>query len=250
MVDNTTVEAVFYGTGTLCISTQAGCHIGCPFCLSGTRGLFRNLTCDEMILQLAAAKGKGFDIKRVTLSGIGEPLYNLENVLPFIEHCQKHNFPASLTTTGGPLKNFEKILQFPHNGLMISLHAGTAATHRKLIPGGPSFEELWQILTKALKNISRRKRRKIGINYLLLEGINDSTVELDKLSALLQPFSDLTLHLLCCNTAPTHFFRSPSPSRFEAVYHYLRTMLPNVRRSNRWRQQEYGGCGTLLVYPD
>lgn len=247
MGDRSSVEAVYYGTGQLCISTQVGCRVGCPFCLSGAKGFFRNLSHDEMQSQLIAAKDKDLVVQGITLSGIGEPLHNLENVLPFMDDCHRQRMPVSLTTTGSPLENLKKVLLSSHNGVMVSLHAGTPQTHRQLIPGGPSYDDLWESLSQCLHPMSRRKRRKVGINYLLVEGTNDSNRELDRLLALIKPFPELTLHLLTCNPGPCHAFRSPPPSRFNAVYDYLRRAIPNVRRSNHWRRQSQGGCGTLLA---
>lgn len=247
MPDHCTVESVYYGSGTLCISSQVGCNVRCPFCLSGTKGLFRDLTCDELKLQLFNARDKGLAIKRVTLSGIGEPLHNWKNVLAFMEFCDHEKTPLSLTTIGAPLKNLDQLFQLPHNGLMLSLHAGTVGTHRKMVPGGPPFEGLWDVLRYHYNNMSRRKRKKIGINYLLIQRVNDSIDELERLLMLLKPFPELTLHLLGCNSNSGSSLVSPGTSGFDAAYTFLRSGFSNVRRNNRWRRQKNGGCGTLLA---
>jgi len=247
--DHCTVEAVYYGSGTLCISSQVGCKVRCPFCLSGREGFFRNLSCDELILQVHSAWEKGLIVNRVTLSGVGEPLHNWKNILLFLTFCRQKQIPVSLTTIGSPLKNLDELFKIPHNGLMLSIHAGTAVTHRKLVPAGPSFEGLWDVVANNLDNMSQRKRRKIGINYLLIQGINDSTSELENLLARVRPYPELTLHLLGCNSTPSSSFFSPAENDFTATYGYLRAAFPNVRRNNRWRRQREGGCGTLLSWP-
>ena len=247
LADGLAVEAVWYGSGTLCVSCQAGCAVGCLFCASGSRGLRRHLTEQEMAAQLVAARRRGLALCRVTLSGIGEPLHNPLAVGAFMAACRQQGLPVSLTTIGGPLPRLAEFLALPHNGLMLSLHAGTAATHRRLVPGGPDFEELWALLGELLPRLSRRRRRKVGINYLLLAGVNDTPVELAALVDRLRPFPEFTIHLLTCNPVDGSPFASPSPAAVDAVHQLLAGRGIDVRRSNRWRQQAAGGCGTLFV---
>jgi 23S rRNA (adenine2503-C2)-methyltransferase len=247
LADGLIVEAVWYGSGTLCISSQAGCAVGCPFCASGTRGLVRNLVLEEMLQQLAAARRRGLEPQRVTVSGIGEPLHNPQPVRDLMEDCRRQGMPVSVTTTGGPLGRLAEFLAMPHNGVMLSLHAGTAATHRRLVPRGPDFEALWRLLGELLSTLPRRRRRKLGINYLLLAGANDDPLELEALAKRLQPFPDLTLHLLTCNPVPGSSLQSPPPAAVDAAHAFLAARGLNARRANHWRRQASGGCGTLYV---
>jgi len=247
LADGLAVEAVWYGSGTLCISSQVGCAIRCPFCASGSGGLRRNLSPEEMSLQLEAARRLGIVPRRVTISGIGEPLHNPEAVIDFVDNCGQLGLPVSLTTTGSPLPMLREFLRLPHNGLMLSLHAGTAAMHRSLVPGGPDLDALWSLLDESLPTLSRRRRRKVGVNYLLLLGCNDTPAELSALASRLRRHPDLTLHLLTCNPVPGSRFLSPPPPRIDSVYRQMECEGINVRRSNRWRNAGEGGCGTLLA---
>ena len=246
--DGLQVEAVWYPSGTLCLSTQAGCALGCPFCASGQKGLVRNLSFPELCLQVAVARRREVPIRRLTLSGIGEPLHNLPVVRELFRWAADEKMPVSLTTTGTPLKSLTELLAWPHNGIMLSLHAGCAATHRRLIPHGPDWESLWELLGLRWSSLSRRRRRKVGINYLLLRGENDSDAELEQLKTRLRPFPELTVHLLCCNSVPDSPFCSPSEAVFCHFQSSLQQVGINVRRSNRWRQQADGGCGTLFLH--
>lgn len=248
LADGLAVEAVFYGSGTLCISSQAGCAVGCPFCASGRKGLQRSLSADELLAQLEAARQRGHRPLRVTLSGIGEPLHNAEAVEAFVETCRRERLPVSLTTTAAPLERLERFLHLPHNGLMLSLHAGSSATHRRLVPRGPDFEALWSLLDRALPTLPRRRRRKVGVNYLLLQGVNDSVQELETLAARLAPHPELTLHLLSCNPVPGSPFCSPAPSELSRLHALCRQQGLNARRPNRWRVRSEGGCGTLVAH--
>lgn len=246
LADGLAVEAVWYGSGTLCISSQAGCAVGCPFCASGRGGWRRNLSAEELFLQLEAAKSRGLQVQRVTVSGIGEPLHNSLAVAAFIDHCRRQSLPVSLTTTGSPLPVLRGFLSLPHNGIMLSLHAGTAATHRRLIPRGPDLDALWRLLEDEWPGLSRRKRRKIGINYLLLAGHNDCSDELSALVGRLRRLPEVTVHLLVCNPVAGSLFFSPSEAVVDAAHGFFSAQGLNIRRPNRWRTSAKGGCGTLL----
>ncbi len=250
LADGARVEAVYYGSGTLCLSSQVGCIVGCPFCASGRDGLFRNLTAGELQEQLEAARRRGHRPLRCTLSGVGDPLHNPGALLPFLEHCRRQKLPLSLTTTGSPTERLAEVLHLPHNGLMVSLHAGTAATHRKLLPNGPDYEKLFRLLAREWPRLSRTRRRKLGFNYLLLEGVNDGMVELEPLAGRLKVFPEVTLHLLFCNPVAGSVFRSPPADRFAAVHAYFSQQGCNVRRANTWRRRLEGGCGTLVAGRD
>ncbi len=243
------VEAVWYGSGTLCLSSQAGCAVGCPFCASGARGLRRNLSPSELEAQLEWALARGFEPRRLTLSGVGEPLHNAPAVLSFLDRCRSLNLPLSLTTTGGPLARLEEFVALPHNGLVLSLHAGRGDTHRRLVPRGPALEELWDCFAAGLGRLSRRRRRKMGVNYLLLAGVNDSEAELEAFARRLEPHPEITVHLLVCNPVPGSPYGSPPLERVAEVAARWRSRGLNVRLANRWRRQARGGCGTLLADP-
>lgn len=245
--DGFTVEAVYYGTGTLCISSQVGCAMGCPFCASGSRGLVRNLAVAELWNQVAQARREELEPARVTVSGIGEPLHNRGAVRTFLLEARTAGIPVSLTTTGQPLGGLAEFLGLPHRGLVVSLHGGTAAVHRRLIPRGPDFEGLWKVLEAAWPRLGRRGRRRVGINYLLAPGLNDDPAELDALAARLRPFPEVTVHLLVPNPVPESPLVRPTDAALSAAWERLRARGISVRRANRWRRRARGGCGTLAV---
>lgn len=246
LADGLVVEAVYYGSGTLCISSQAGCAVGCPFCASGSRGLLRNLTVDELEAQLLSARQKGFEPARLTISGIGEPLHNWLVIKAFLDRCRERQLPVSVTTTGTPLERLAELLATEHNGVMLSLHAADSFTHRRLVPHGPDLAALDALFDKTLPTLSRRRRRKLGINYLLLAGINDSDEALTALLAQMQRRPDVTVHLLACNPVADSPFRT-DPQRIDAWHAVLTAKGIAVRRPNRWRNAAEGGCGTLFV---
>ncbi len=245
--DGLHIEAVWYASGTLCLSTQAGCAMGCPFCASGRIGWQRNLTLAELHEQVAMCRLQGIEPQRLTLSGIGEPLQNFSVVSEFITYCQEQNLDVSLTTTGAPLSALERLFSSHQVAVMFSLHAGSESVYRDLLPAGPGLKQLRERLLGIWPGLSRRQRRRMGINYLLLEGINDHDQELASLCEWLSPFPEMTLHLLHCNAVDGSEFTSPGSERCDGVYGQLREQGLNVRRANRWRRQSQGGCGTLVL---
>src|SRR4029077_14308370 len=86
--DGARVECVAYRGDTLCVSTQVGCAVRCPFCASGAHGLARGLTLAEVIGQVEAVRAQGCALQCVTLSGVGEPLHNHAVALGFMEWCR------------------------------------------------------------------------------------------------------------------------------------------------------------------
>lgn len=244
--DGLVIEAVYYGSGTLCLSSQAGCALACPFCASGSQGLKRQLTVAEMQLQIQKLQHSGFEPERLTISGIGEPLQNWENVRNFIIDCQEEGLPVSVTTTGVASQHLEELIHLAANGVMISLHASRTKIHSQLIPNGPKFEHLCAKIGQLYPLFSRRQRRKIGINYLLLRGVNDSDADLLSLQKLMQGWQDFTLHLLSHNPITGADFYS-DPHTLDYWHDALRKKGISVRRPNRWRNQADGGCGTLFL---
>ena len=113
-----------------CASSQVGCAVRCPFCASGANGLGRSLTLAEMIEQVEAVQALGHTLARVTVSGVGEPLHNHHVVQEFVRACHARGLAPSLTTSGGPLPRLREWLHAPHNGLTISIHAGSETDAR------------------------------------------------------------------------------------------------------------------------
>lgn len=244
--DGSVIEAVYYDSGTLCVSSQAGCALACPFCASGSQGLKRQLSAVEMHLQLQSLRQSGREPRRLTISGIGEPLHNWENVRSFMTDCRKQGLGVSVTTTGVATLHLEELIKLSGNGVMISLHAARPEIHRQLIPNGPDFRLLCAEIERIYPLLSRRQRRKVGINYLLFSGVNDQEDDLFALQELMQRWQDFTLHLLRYNPVAGMDFQS-NPDTMDQWHDYLQKKGVSVRRPNRWRSSADGGCGTLYL---
>jgi 23S rRNA (adenine2503-C2)-methyltransferase len=244
--DGASVEAVHYRGDSLCISSQVGCAVGCTFCASGAFGLARPLTAEELWQQLELVRARGLSVARVTVSGVGEPLHNQRAVAEFVLRCRRAQIAPSLTTSGGPIARLVEWFSLPHNGLTLSVHAGTERTRARLVPRGPSLAELCACLSAELPKQSRSRRKKLALAYLLVSEENDSDDELD---AFVQAFAGfgLSVHLYAFNPVPTNAHRGVSRARYEAVYERLRGHGLKVRMSSQARVEENGGCGTLVA---
>jgi 23S rRNA (adenine2503-C2)-methyltransferase len=245
--DGSRVEAVLYREDTLCVSSQVGCAVGCPFCASGAFGLSRPLAFEELRDQVLAVRGAGHAVRRATVSGVGEPLHAASSVEGFIAWCRGEKIKPSLTTSGGPTRHLRRFLEeVPHNGLTISVHAGTEETRARLVPKAPSLSQLFAAIAESLPSMSNNRRKKTALAYLLLAGDNDGDTEVDAFADRTEPL-DLPIHLFAFNPIPTSDRKPTSRGRYEAVYGRLIARGLRVRMSSQARVEANGGCGTLVA---
>jgi 23S rRNA (adenine2503-C2)-methyltransferase len=245
--DGAEVEAVVYRGDTACLSTQVGCGVRCPFCASGANGLSRSLSADEMMDVLALLEAQSHAIARVTLSGSGEPMHASEACAEVVRRCHARRTPASITTSGGAkLGAWLADDAPPHNGITISVHAGTEAVRRHMVPGGPPLEGLFALLAERVPKLPRKRRKKIALAYLVIEGANDSDDELDAFAARASSIGT-AVHLYAHNAVPTSTLRGVGRQRYEAIYARLVASGLVVRMSSQARLEANGGCGTLVA---
>ncbi len=193
LFDGECVESVFmrYEHGnTICISTQAGCRMGCRFCASTIAGFSRHLTPSEMLGQvIAAGKDTGERISNIVMMGIGEPLDNFDNVIKFLSlvNCEdglnigyRH---ISLSTCGIVPKILELSEKKLPITLSISLHATSQSERENLMPIAKkySIDELLLACRKYLDGGGKR----ISFEYTMIEGKNDSKEDAQRLAKLL-----------------------------------------------------------------
>jgi 23S rRNA (adenine2503-C2)-methyltransferase len=244
--DGARVECVLYRGDTLCVSSQVGCAVACPFCASGAQGLARPLSLDELEGQVDAVRALGHDVRRVTVSGVGEPLHNHASVAAFLEVCRSQRIGMSLTTSGGPVARLAEWLHAPHNGLTLSVHAGSEAMRARMVPKGPSLEAVFELLAREVPRMTNRRKRKTALAYLVCGGLNDVAEELAGFAARARPL-DLPVHLYAYNEVSNSTFRRVSRADYEACYQQLTAAGLRVRMSSQARLEENGGCGRLLA---
>lgn len=191
--DGNCVETVWmeYHHGpSLCISTQVGCRMGCRFCASTLGGLVRSLTPGEMLGEVYEAQRQmGRPISSLVLMGIGEPLDNLQNVLDFLTILSSPEGQGlslrhvSLSTCGlvpGIRRLMEKKLGLT---LSVSLHAADDETRGAIMPVNSRYP-IGELMA-ACKEYFKVTGRRVSYEYALIDGVNDSVDEAEKLAGLL-----------------------------------------------------------------
>lgn len=245
--DGAEVEMVVYRGDTLCVSSQVGCAVRCPFCASGANGLGRHLSAGELRAQVDLAETLGFSLRRLTVSGVGEPLHNAENVRAFVTAQHAARVPASLTTSGGTTERLRDALAvWPHNGLTISIHAGTENTRSRLVPHAPGLDAIFGLLRETVPTLSGHRRKKLALAYLLVAGENDDEREVTTFAERAAGLG-LAIHLYAYNPVPTSGARRSDDAVYRARYDDLRRAGLVVRMSSRARVEANGGCGTLVA---
>ncbi|MCS7262740.1 MAG: radical SAM protein [Aquificaceae bacterium] len=242
--DHSRVEAVFYRGDTLCLSTQVGCALGCPFCISGADGLRRNLSAEEILGQYELLRS-ALPVRRIAFAGIGEPLMNWEQVETAFWHFKKSGLGVSFYTTGYPTSKLRRLLQLPHRGVTISLHAVSEKKRKALLPHAGRLQDLLQALRETLKELPKRKRKRISLAYLLLKGVNDGEQDLRAFGELVRELG-LSATLLRYNpTVKT--YQDVEEEEYEKAFLLLRSYGIRVTLSTRFRKDSLGGCGTLTI---
>ncbi len=188
------VRMAYKRGGSLCISTQCGCRMGCTFCASTLTGLCRNLTVSEMLSEvyLAAsdAEKSGEKIASLVLMGIGEPLDNFDNVIDFLTILtseQGFNLGMrhiSLSTCGLVDKIYELAKLKLQLTLSVSLHAPNDEIRRRTMPIARRYPI--DELIKACKDYFNATGRRISFEYALIDGVNDQPEHAMELIKLLK----------------------------------------------------------------
>ncbi len=176
---------------SICISTQAGCKMGCTFCATGQGGWFRDLAPSEMLAQIQAAqKDSGNRVSNIVLMGMGEPLDNYENVLRFLELVSSDegmNIGArhiSLSTCGLVDKIYDLADRKLQVTLSVSLHAPNDQIRSRTMP----VNRKWNVeaLLKACRYYAETTHRRISFEYAMIQGVNDTDACAQELSRRLK----------------------------------------------------------------
>ncbi len=198
------VESVFIpedDRGTLCISSQAGCAMGCLFCSTGKQGFNRNLTTSEIVGQLWQAerelrRDRGITdpndrvISNVVLMGMGEPLQNLENVIRALKiFLDDDGYGLSrrrvTVSTSGLVRQMDKLAEAAPVALAVSLHAADDALRDKLMPVNRKHP-IADLMAACRRYLKVAPRDFITFEYVVLGGVNDSLRDADALVNLVR----------------------------------------------------------------
>lgn len=203
MDDGQMVETVFIPEdtrGTLCISSQIGCTLTCKFCHTGTQPLVRNLGAHELLQQImhardvldewpsGGAKEGGRDFTNIVLMGMGEPLYNYQNVAKAMKICMDGEGLAiskrKITlSTSGVVPMIVKCGEELNVNLAISLHAANDELRTNIMPINKKYPLVE--LMKACRDYPLDAKRRITFEYVMLKDINDSDEDAHNLATLI-----------------------------------------------------------------
>ncbi len=192
--DGECVESVFmkYEHGTsLCVSSQAGCAMGCKFCASTLNGRVRNLTASEILGQVAlAAKDTGERVDGIVMMGIGEPLDNYDNTIRFLRLVSDERGLGiglrhiSLSTCGLVPRIYDLAKEGLPVTLSVSLHASDDETRSALMPINRKYRIAE--LMKACRHYFETTGRRVSFEYTLISGKNDSREDAARLANVIR----------------------------------------------------------------
>ena len=246
--DNRYIETVFIKRrdgGTVCVSTQVGCSVGCIFCESGRNGFVRNLTPSEIVQQVILIRQK---VNRIVFMGMGEPLFNYDNLIAAIHILRDRNglnFPTDGITvsTVGPVNQLKQLREEHLKiQLTISLHAATQAARNCIIPHMHMYA-IEDVVKQAL-SYSQRHNRKVVFAYLLLPGINDRSSDIRQLAKWFKG-KNVMINVLQYNPTSNSKIRAPQKQEMVAFKHQLeQTGLEVTMRVSHGREIK-AACGQL-----
>ncbi len=263
--DGRLIESVYMPSEdrkTLCVSTQAGCAMGCTFCATATLGLQRNLTAGEIVAQVHAVnrevrRNEGFDdstrpLTNLVFMGMGEPLHNFENLKAALGVLQSEDGPNFshrhiTVSTVGLVPMIERFGQETDVKLAISLNATTDELRDRIMP----VNRKWNIaaLLEACRKLPLRQGRRITFEYVLMRNVNDSDEDARRLVELLRGLP-AKVNLIPYNENPMLSFRTTADERAEAFRAILLDgHVAAFIRKNRGRDIA-AACGQLANRPE
>ena len=239
---------------TLCISSQAGCAVGCPFCATGELGFNRDLETAEILdqvrhaaMRLAAA---GQHLTNVVFMGMGEPLLNLDRVLDAITILSDPGRCALgarhiVVSTSGVVPGIRRLTAMgPQFTLAISLHAARDSLRDVLVP----LNRRWPVaeVVAAARDHAHVTGRRISYEYVMISGVNDTDVDADALAKLLR--GDLAhVNLIPMNPVAHTPWQASTPQRLaEFAARVRRAGIGVTVRANRG-QDAGAACGQLAA---
>lgn len=252
LADGNIVEAVYmvYRHGTsVCISSQAGCQMGCKFCASAEAGFGRNLTAGEMLAQVAfIGRDRNRRIDGVVVMGIGEPLENYNHLMRFLSLVNDANGlnigkrHLTVSTCGIVPQMLKFADEEDQITLAVSLHAPNDQLRRELMPIAKVYR--LDSLMAACRYFLAHSTRRLTFEYALLAGINDSTDQAEELAALVKGMN-CHINLIPANEFPGGMYRRSGSKTVAAFQEVLEEHNIQVTVRRELGRDIQAACGQL-----
>jgi 23S rRNA (adenine2503-C2)-methyltransferase len=252
------VEAVFIPEvrrGTLCVSSQAGCVLDCAFCSTGKQGFNRNLSTAEIIGQLWLAnrllKENDYGerpITNVVMMGMGEPLLNLDNVIPALRLMLDDNaYGLSrrrvTVSTAGVIPGLDRLRDECPVALAVSLHAPNDELRDRLVPVNRKYP-LAKLVAACKRYLDKAPRDFVTFEYVMLDGVNDTDAHARELVALAAKVRS-KFNLIPFNPFPNSEFRRSPPERIRGFAEILQRAGLTVTVRKTRGDDIAAACGQL-----
>jgi len=238
---------------TACISTQVGCSLGCKFCATGTLGFQRDLDFTEIhdqIVRLMNFSDEKYThpLSNIVVMGMGEPLLNYENTMLALDKISDKNLlnfsPQRITiSTAGIVPGIKRMADenSPYQ-LAVSLHSAIEAKRKQMMPLANKYS--LSMLTEALVCYHKKTNNRITIEYILFDGINDSSEDSDALAKFCRSFP-VKINLIPYNATSVEKFRKSDSGKSKSFAGFLesKNIIVNLRKSKGADIQ--AACGQL-----
>lgn len=236
--------------GTLCVSSQVGCRMGCAFCETGRMGLLRNLSTEEIVSQVFSARHVlGFDFRNIVFMGMGEPFDNYDSVMQAVKVLNDpkgFGFGRKQITisTSGCTEGIERLMQEGEHApnLAVSINAPHDLLRNRLMPINKKHN--LKDLYECMQRYCAKTKRQILIAYVLIKGQNDSLEHANQLAEYLWGL-DIKINLIPYNPQSRDRFEAPEESAVEAFTMRLRELGYYTLKRLTKGQGIMAACGQL-----
>ena len=255
MKDGSLVETVLmryiYGNA-VCVSSQVGCNMGCSFCASGLLKKVRDLTPSEMVAEVMTVQldlNKSNErVSHIVIMGIGEPFDNYDNVMQFIYCINEAKGLAigarhiSVSTCGIVPKIRQLANEKLQINLAISLHAPNNEIRNKIMKINHAYD--MDLLKEALVEYCQKTNRRLTFEYILLNGINDSSEHASQLAKWLEGTNSY-VNLIPYNSVDESSYRRSEEKNINNFYNLLKKYKINVTIRRDFGKDIEAACGQL-----
>ena len=234
---------------SLCVTTEVGCNMGCEFCASGMKKKLRNLETAEIVLQiLTVSEIQNIRISHVVVMGIGEPFDNYDNVIKFLNIINNaHGMEIgarhiSVSTSGIVPMILKYATEGIQSNLAISLHAPNNEIRNQIMPVNKAYDI--NELVSAIKKYIETTNRRVTIEYILLEGVNNSEKNALELAHLLKGLN-VYVNLIPYNEVKEKPFVKSTIEHTRKFFDALKKCGINVTQRYEYGSDIDAACGQL-----